>query len=121
MAGSLAQPSWVKGSSRSDFTKHMFAEALPEHFFSKHRHNTIQYLTKSAVRTAGKQGGMKWKHPFLICMTGSCEGSRDGCKATYCAGILEDYLIDLVKHNTDSVQFSMTIGGDLCTHVWKAK
>ena len=63
---------------------------------------------------------MKQKHPFLIYITGSCKGSRDGCKATYYAEMLEDDLIDLVKRNTDSVQFYVTVG-DPCPHVWKAK
>ena len=53
--GSLSQSSLVKGSSRFDFTKRVFAEALPEHFFPKHRHDTTQYLTKCVVQTAGSE------------------------------------------------------------------
>ena len=54
-------------------------------------------------------------------MTRSCKGSRYGYRATYYAGIIEEDSIALIKGKTDSIQFSMTNGGNLCTHIWKTK
>jgi len=118
--GSLNVPTFVKGSKRADFLRHIFKDNTPDHFMHKHVRGNIHGLSSVSGKKPGKRGGKTKKHSFLIHWSGKCEAHIDGCPSTYEAGITEKDLCMIADGTTDSVRVTMIVSHQ-CVHVWKKK
>ena len=55
----VSKPTWVSGTSRSDFVKCQFAENKSDHFFPKQIHDPIHNLKDASGTKVGTRGGKK--------------------------------------------------------------
>ena len=117
----VGKPTWVSGTSRSDFVKCQFAGNKPDHFFPKPTHDPIHNLKNASGKKIGKQGGKHKAHPYFVTVVGVCEGQVDGCQAKFLAGMKESDLSALASGTTSAIPFYLHIAGDPCTHIWKKK